>query len=184
MPQLFLIRHAPTWQDPNLASKNWQLSPEAETSITPLAAYLEAKDIDSVVTSEELKAMETGRILAKQLNKPVSFFSGLEEHNRTGVTYLEYQEWNATLERFFKMPNVLVLGQETATEAKERFAKALYTLLKIYADQKLAVVSHATVMALFVASHNGLDSWKFWQTLKMPDLLVLNLPEFKLEARL
>ena len=42
------------------------------------------------------------------------------------------------------------------------------------------VVSHGTVMALFVARYNPIDSYRFWKQLKMPAMIALDLPDFRI----
>ncbi len=155
------------------------MSGDASESLNGITKLLGTAAINFVVTSSENKAIETGRLLAKALDKPNFSFEGLEEHNRTGVPYLGQDDWLETLKQFFKNPNELIFGKETATEARLRFDNAIQHLLAAYPNKTLAVVSHATVMSLFIGHYNDLDAWSVWQTLKMPDMRVLTLPNFK-----
>ena len=51
---------------------------------------------------------------------------GLEEHHRDGVPYFGTQsEFEAAVEQLFEMPDELVLGTETAEQARVRFAAAI-----------------------------------------------------------
>ena len=177
---LVLIRHAQTQIDPEVPSKNWRLAEGAYADLLALAGRLEPHSLTHIVTSEEHKAQETGRVVAESLGVPWAVAPGLHEHERAGVPYVDDPErWQRTLETFFGEPDRLVFGTETATEARERFEDALLTVLEAH-DRAPAVVSHATVMSLFVAHHNNGDAYAFWRGLKMPSLVALSLPSFEL----
>ena len=176
---LVLIRHAQTQIDPEVPSKRWRLTEGAYADLKVLAGRLEPHSLHHIVTSEEHKAQETGRVVAEALDIPCTTAPGLHEHERGGVPYMDPERWQRTLSTFFKEPDRLVFGTETATEARERFEGALRRVLETH-DEAPAVVSHATVMSLFVAHHNNLDAYTFWQGLNMPSLVVLSLPSFEL----
>lgn len=183
-PDLVLIRHAETRQDPSRESARWELSASAPAACARLAEALRPLDLGRLVTSEEPKAQATGRLLAERLAVPWESAPGLEEHHRQGVPFMVAEAWQRTLERFFAAPEARVLGQESAAEARDRFGAALRAVLARHSAARLGVVGHASVMALFVAAHNRLDAYTFWRTLRMPDALRLSLPGFALLERL
>ncbi|MEM7738204.1 MAG: histidine phosphatase family protein [Deinococcota bacterium] len=178
--QLILIRHAETRQDPNVSSHEWQLTASAYDACAQLANELREDELQRIVTSNEFKATETGRVMAEQLGIPVSQADNLHEHAREGFPYVAPDVFFNTLHRFFDNPNVLVFGQETANQAAVRFEKGVQQVLETHPHDKLAIVSHGTVMSLFVAKHNPIDSFTFWRALTMPHMVRLSVPEFKL----
>ena len=96
---------------------------------------------------------------------------------------MEQAVWLGRLESLFKHPDDLILGNETGTQARRRFDSAVKEVLGKYPNEPLAVVAHASVMALFVAHHNEVDEvdvFSFWQSLEMPDVVRLSLPGFEL----
>jgi broad specificity phosphatase PhoE len=80
----------------------------------------------------------------------------------------------------FEHPQGLVFGSETADEAHRRFAEAVAGVIAKYPSGNLAVVSHGTVMTLFVARIVDLEPFPFWKRLGLPALVVLSLPGFGL----
>ncbi|MEM6430710.1 MAG: histidine phosphatase family protein [Deinococcota bacterium] len=178
--QLILIRHAETQQDSNISSHNWRLTANGYDACVQLARELRKDNLTHIVTSDEFKATETGRILAEQLGIPVRQADNLHEHARKGFPYVAPDVFLDTLRRFFEMPDVLVFGQETATQAAIRFEKGVQQVLETHPQDKLALVSHGTVMSLFVAKHNPIDVFKYWQGLPMPHVVRLSVPGFKL----
>jgi broad specificity phosphatase PhoE len=74
-----------------------------------------------------------------------------------------------------------VFGQESADEAHARYVSALGGVIEGAAEAgSIAVVSHGTVMALFIARQNRIDPFPLWQSLGLPSAAVLSLPDLRL----
>jgi broad specificity phosphatase PhoE len=178
---LILVRHSLPAFVTGVPASHWRLSAEGHRRCEKLAQRLAAYDLATVVTSDEPKAAETGQIVAHVLGLPVETAPGLHEHERAAVRDLGSQEaFQAQVVRFFEHPGELVLGYETADRAHARFAAAVARVLEQYPEGNLAIVSHGTVLTLFVARANGLDPVPFWKGLGLPAFAVLSLPEFGL----
>jgi broad specificity phosphatase PhoE len=184
---LILVRHAPTQLQEGVRAAEWRLTADARDLTSGLArqlAALAANRADGeavtgapevILTSHEPKAIGTGRWLAAELGVSATAVQGLEEHHRRrSVTLLDEAEWHRTLRRFFANPDVLLFGEETASEARQRFAAALRRAQEQRPGKRLAVVSHGTVMALLLAAANDLPAYDLWRGLKMPEAFVLD----------
>lgn len=179
-----LVRHARTRLDPALPSAEWSLTDDAARDCRRLAEKLASARPTEVITSSEPKAISTGSLLAESWAVSCSEAEGLEEHDRTGVPFVhDNATWLAMVESLFTEPNRRVLGMESAFEALDRFESALQRELNARPSQVPALVSHATVMSLFVAKYNALDAFRFWQTLGMPEALLVRRADFSLMAR-
>ena len=75
-------------------------------------------------SSTEPKAIETAQIVASEFSVPVEIADGLEEHHRDNVPFLSKEVFEEAVERFFRCPDRLVLGTETA----DRLATGLLPL--------------------------------------------------------
>ena len=179
---LLLIRHAETKQNPSVPSSQWHLTERAYAACEDLARRLRARNLSRIITSEEFKAKETGRVLAEHLGIPWNTAPNLHEHERSGVPYMEQEVWLGRLESFFKHPDDLIFGNETGAQARRRFDNAVRGILSEYPNEPLAIVTHASVMALFVAHYNEADPLSLWQRLRMPDVVALSVPSFRLET--
>lgn len=183
--QLILVRHAQTIPVPEVESAAWELADTARDECRRLALKLAPLRPDRIITSDHHKCVTTGSFLAEDLDLPCETVTGLEEHDRSGVPFIDDpQEWLTTLGRLFERPDEVVLGSETANEALERFGAAVRREVERRPDELLIMATHATVMALFVARTNRLDPWEFWQTIEMPEAIVLRLPDYRLVERL
>ena len=126
------------------------MSEEGKARCEVLARELAALSPAVVVSSEEMKAEETGRIVAEELGVPHHSAPDLHEHDRSNVPQLRSAEFISMMELLFRRPGELVLGKETAVAALSRFRSALDEVLAEHAEGNVAVVSHGTVIALLL----------------------------------
>ncbi len=182
MKHLLFIRHAAVIQEPTISSHKWVLSENGRYRTYALIPHIAAYTPSRIITSHEQKAMQTGQIITEALDLPRTTAPGLQEHNRTGAPYFEdVAEFHDTIQQLFLQPDELIFGTETATQARTRFTRAIHTLLAQYPTDTLAIVSHGTVLTLFLTHHNPhLDPIPFWQQLKLPDLVVVTPPQMTL----
>jgi broad specificity phosphatase PhoE len=179
--KLVLVRHSLPKMIAGLPASQWRLSEEGRRRCGVLAERLAIYDLSIVIASEESKAIETGQILAELLGLPFEIAPGLQEHERGVVLDLgSREEFQAQVARLFEHPAELVFGYETADQAYNRFAAAVARVLELHPDSNLAIVSHGTVMTLFLARANGFEPVPFWKRLGLPAFCVLSLPDYHL----
>ncbi len=176
---LLLIRHSAVQIDPDQQSQEWSLSASGRKQCLQFAPNIEPYQLDRFFTSHEPKAIETGSLLAGALHVPVQTAPGLQEHDRRNAPHFaKEQEFRAAIARFFSRPNELVFGQETAVQARSRIIAAVNKWVAQYPEHNLAMVTHGTVLTLFVCSYNPhLDPVTFWSKLEMPCAVILELPD-------
>lgn len=177
MPELILVKHSLPEIAPTPPASQWGLSEAGRLRCKTLADRLAAHRPDVIVASTEPKAMETAQIIASLLGKPLTMVQELREHDRGTVGFLAAERFEAAIARFFESPQSLVLGRETADQAHQRFARAIEAIIVRYPTDTVAVVTHGTVIALFVARATGLDPFPFWKRLDTPAFVVLSLPD-------
>ena len=178
MNHLILVRHSISQTDPNKPAAQWGLSEEGRQRCRPLAEQLVPYRPDIIITSTETKAQETGRLVAEILNLPVQTAPNLHEHERGNVGWFASKaDFEAQVGRFFAEPGELVFGEETADQSHHRFAQAVAEVVGRYPEQNIVIVTHGTVLSLFISRSAGLDSFSFWQRLDMPAYVVISLPD-------
>ena len=176
MSTLVLVRHSKPEIEPDRPASAWKLSEVGRRRSGLLAAGLRDFSPAAVWSSEEPKAVETAEIVAAALGVPARTADGLEEHHRDGVPYFDTEaEFEAAVEQLFEKPGELVLGAETAEQALARFSAAIDRVVD--ADQDNIVVTHGTVMTLYVASVAGVEPKRLWRRLDTPSFVVLDLPD-------
>ena len=181
---LILIKHAMPHIDEATPSKLWLLSEEGRASSARLAARLAAFSPGSIVASAEPKAAETGAIIAAHLGLPLAMDDGLTETRRETVGWLSRHEIEAGIRRFFANPADLVFGEETANDAYARFTVAIGCHLpnKPGMPGPTVIVSHGTVISLYISRRTGVEPFALWKSLTLPHALVLGVDGQLLES--
>lgn len=180
MRKLILVRHSLPVITGEQQASQWQLSEEGRRRCKRLAELLAAHRPGTIVTSTEPKAIETGRIVGERLGIPVEAAPNLHEHERPGTGLDTVEQFEARVARLLESPGELVLGVETGDEARRRFSAAVDDVMRQHPDGNLAIVSHGTVISLFVARVAGIDPVPFWTGLGLPAFVVLSYPDCSL----
>lgn len=179
MRKLILIKHARPQMVDSIPPHEWDLSDEGRTACAALAKVVRPHEPAVIVTSQEQKAHETGRLLADALGKPLETGPGLQEHDRSNVPMMRSGEFLSALAMFFKESNRLVLGKETADQAAGRFDQAIATVLTQHPQGNVAVVTHGTVLALFASENGAGDPFHLYRQLGLPSVIVFSVPDFR-----
>lgn len=177
--RLLLVRHSNPAVRPNVPARDWSLSDRGVARARQLALGLELERASSIHSSVEPKALETATALRHVWQLPVKPVQGLHEHDRSNEPLLSRPAFERRLRDCFERPTVVAFGRESADEARRRFTVAITRLL-IGDRGDVVVVTHGTVLALYVAAVTGQDPYAFWRRLDMPCAVTLTLPELKL----
>ena len=181
---LVFIRHSQSKPEAGVPAHQWRLTAEGRRRCTPLATALIPYNLDLVITSTELKAVQTGEIVADKLGIPCRAEEDLHEHERQTAPYFESQAaFQEAVAALFSRPTELVFGEETAQQALERFTGAVETVLATYHRENMAIVTHGTVLSLYVSQLTGCESTPLWRGLGMPAFVAFSHPEMKLLAQ-
>ncbi|HRF97262.1 MAG TPA: histidine phosphatase family protein, partial [Aggregatilineales bacterium] len=149
---------------PQIPSKTWLLSEEGQNTTTTFARTLKDYQPRHIFSSPEPKALETALTIANVFHIPFEIVTDLHEHHRANEPYdHDRATFINKIKAFFDHPNQLVYGEETAEQARTRFQAGLLSAWRKHRTENIAVVSHGTVISLFVAhlipSINPLELW-------------------------
>ena len=182
MRRLVLVKHAMPEIEPDKPASSWKLGEVGRHRSELLAARLRGFSPQVISTSRERKAVETAEIVAKAFGVQASTVAGLEEHNRSNVPFFpKRDEFQRAVEHFFREPDQLVLGTETAEQALARFTCAIDQIISAgHADS--VVITHGTVMTLYAARVAGVRQMCFWRRLGLPSFVVLTLPDMDIQS--
>ena len=178
MRKLILIKHARPQIDPRRPSEEWELGDEGRQGAAALVERLRRQEFDHLVSSTEPKALQTAQIVGRELNRPVEQATDLHEHDRRDVPHMDSREFISMIALFFKEPDRLVLGHETADEAAARFEAAVDRVLEKTTGD-VAIVSHGTVISLFAHRRAGLEPFALWRRMGLPSFIVLETPGWR-----
>lgn len=163
---MLLVRHSAPEIDPSVPSEEWPLSEDGRRRCAALAERLSGYGPRMLVTSPEPKARETAELVAPALGVDVAVSDGLRETARRTVGWLSREELDEGIRRFFDRPGEVVFGEESGAAALNRFEAAVVAL-----HEPAVVVTHGTVLSLFVAARTGRDPFDLWRSLELPDVV-------------
>jgi broad specificity phosphatase PhoE len=172
MPKLLLVKHSMPVLSPDVPSARWVLSDDGRARCAWLANELRAEGVSRLFASLEPKALETAALVGVACALPVEPRADLHENDRTGLGLVSDAEMQSRIRSFLTDPQAS-MGNETAAEARERFARAVGGILKEAHGRDVAIVTHGTVLTQFVARHNAVDPYDFWRSLTTPSVVVL-----------
>jgi broad specificity phosphatase PhoE len=136
-----------------------------------------------LVSSSELKARRTAEIIGAALGVAAYCVEGLREINRRPLPIMTPDAHRQLNAEIFAHPERPALGSESAHAARARFSAALQAELdKCSGTENLVVITHGTVMSLFVAAHNPIDAFTLWGRLECASFLALAVPSLGLIA--
>jgi broad specificity phosphatase PhoE len=182
MTTLVLIKHAMPELVADVPSNRWVLSEEGRENAARLGDELRARGVARVYTSLEPKALETAALAAVSLGVPVAPRLDLHENDRAGLGFVSMPELRARIRRFFDEPSVLVMGNESADAAFDRFERALRGIAAEAGNDVAAVVTHGTVLTLLVSRYNAVVPFEFWDSLALPSCVLVDGRTFALSS--
>lgn len=127
----------------------WKLSALGRERAAQLARQPWLASVGRIVSSAEMKAEETARMLGSQLGLSVELRRDSGESDRSATGPLPPAEFEALASRFFAEPDVSVRGWERAVDAQRRIAAQLADLLDPEARHDIAVIGHGGVGTLW-----------------------------------
>ncbi len=116
MRNLILVRHSLPEIAPSVSPSNWILSREGRKRARLLALELRRNDADVVFSSTEPKAVETGAIIARELEIHLEVVADLHEHAGRGVGgWVSESEFRSRISSFSVTPPGSYLGPNLPT---------------------------------------------------------------------
>ena len=119
-------------------------------------------------------------MLAQELRLEVDIDKELAEHARNATSFLPQAEFQEKIAQMFANPNKLVFGEEAADEALERFSRALERACLNAGGNDFLVVTHGTVLSIYVSRRLGIDVLSLWRSLTMPMAIVISGKEMEI----
>ncbi len=174
---LILVRHSTPEKDRSNPSNLWVLNDTGKIRAQQLARKLSSYQVGLIVSSSELKALETARIIASYHHLTPLVNNQLNEHERSRFPFLSESDFREAMIDLFRYPTELIFGSETADEARERFEIAIKRHLLANSGEDIVIVSHGTVLALFIAKLLGVEPYDIWRVMSMPVAYVFSRPE-------
>ena len=187
--RLILVRHARSAPDPQRNAREWDLTADGHAAARRLAALGLLDRADAFYAGPEPKMVSTLRPAAMSRDREVRQDDAFAETHSGGWVGGE-AEFRATIERFIHQPAAPAApGWETASAARERFSAGVERLRAEYEPNvnrdrvlpgTIVICTGGRMLSAYLAPLLGWtaeDTFTRWQSLRMPDLAVLEIAE-------
>ena len=172
---LILVKHSVPEIVQSVPAREWKLSELGRVRARRMAELLKQYQPEVVLSWKEPKAQETAEIIAGIHQIELRIAEDLHEHDRSNVPFLTHDEFQASIHEFFLKPNELVFGIETAGQAHGRFYRSVHSILNEHTNKTVVIVTHGTVIALFVSRLTGSPAFEIWNRLGLPSFIAIEL---------
>lgn len=168
-----LIRHANTKAVANKYNPLWSLSEKGVVNATKLAPHPLLADIELIYTSNQLKAIHTGIIVAEHLGVFLK-----QRDDLTELTSLT-NDWKEDYEGFIHAIYSGTIERhgngESLAEATNRFTYALESIVTTESDKNvIGIVAHGNVLSLFASQFEDRTALEIHHQITMPDIAVFD----------
>ena len=162
--EIVFLRHAETLVDPDSPASEWHLAPSGRSESYELAASGILGEVDAIVSSDEMKAIETAEPFAKMFGLEINRNHSFRELNRNTGPFLTREEYLSCVQEVLRNPSARPNGWECATDALSRTKRAVQQTMSQYGSKRVLVVSHGLVLTLYFADlqatmHEAFDRW-------------------------
>jgi broad specificity phosphatase PhoE len=151
MNKIYFITHPEVIIDKNISITEWKLSEKGLERVDNLLIQPWINDIDVIFSSNENKAKIAAKKIADKLNLEINYLQELGEMDRSSTGFLEPNEFNEIVDKFFENPNESIKGWEKAVDVQNRIVKAIEKVISLSDENKnIAVIAHGGVGALLL----------------------------------
>lgn len=126
----------------------WSLTDIGTSRVVALARSGALNGTRQVISSAEVKALETAAPIAEALGCAVEIRTDMHENDRSSTGFLPPDEFEAVADRFFARPDESVRGWETASAAQARIVAAVQDCLNRQPTGDILFVGHGGVGTL------------------------------------
>ncbi|WP_299919053.1 histidine phosphatase family protein [uncultured Roseobacter sp.] len=150
------LSHPQVQIDPQKEIQLWSLNDTGAARVARLAQSNALAGTRRIVTSAEVKAVETARPLADALGCALEVRERMHENDRSATGFLPPREFEQVADQFFAEPETSVRGWETARAAQSRIVSEVRACLRDHDEGDVLFVGHGGVGTLLYCHLAGL----------------------------
>ena len=151
------LSHPQVLIDPAKPIPTWSLSEVGAKRVAVLAASGALSGTEHVISSTEIKAIETAAPLAEALGCRLVVREAMHENDRSATGFLPPDEFESVADQFFAHPSERVRGWETAKDAQERIVREVQDCLETCSLGDVLIVGHGGVGTLLFCYLSGVQ---------------------------
>ena len=149
------ISHPEVNIDRSVPVKQWGLSETGQMRAHRFAAGLIPHQFDCIYSSAEQKARDLAHIIGQKAESETIIRPNLGENDRSSTGFLEPEQFENHVKRFFAQPDQSVEGWETARDAQIRIVGEMEKILEAHNGQKPIIVCGHGGVGTLLKCHMG-----------------------------
>ena len=149
------LTHPQVKIDPVIPVPSWGLSEVGRARTEAIASTGRLSGTTQIISSGELKAIETAEIIAAKLNVDVEVREAMHENDRSATGFLMPDEFVAVANQFFARPHISIRGWERAIDAQLRIVRAVEHVLARNRPGDVLFIGHGGVGTLLYCHYSG-----------------------------
>ncbi len=162
MKRIYVIRHC----EAQGQSSNAPLTERGQEQAKRLADFFYTYNIDRIISSPYLRAIQSIELLSKRTNKKIELDDRLSERT---LSTDNLPDWYEKLKITFTDLDLKYEGGESSQEAMTRIKNVVNEVV-VRGTEQTVIVSHGNLISLLVKSYQSDVDFQFWQRLSNPDV--------------
>ncbi|MYL39984.1 histidine phosphatase family protein [Halobacillus litoralis] len=172
---IFLVRHAHSTYTPEELKR--PLSEKGLKDADIVKKLLIEENIENVISSPYLRAVQTVEGLASALGEDIHIFNEFKERKLTEGAASDFEE---AIRKVWEDPSFSWEGGESNKVAQQRGVRGIKTVLEKYENKNVVIGTHGNIMVLIMNYFDEKYGFEFWKKLAMPDIFRLSFKDNKL----
>lgn len=158
-PTIFYVSHPQVRIDPEVPVPHWGLSDFGRSRVAAARKAAWCANVRSIISSFEVKAMETAAMFGEHLGVVVRAVPDMHENDRSATGFVPPAEFELLADAFFGDPKTSVRGWERAVDAQRRMIVAFEAALAEATDAEhdVLIVGHGGVGTLLYCHLSRLE---------------------------
>ncbi|UED80114.1 histidine phosphatase family protein [Lysinibacillus sp. CD3-6] len=162
MKRIYVIRHCEAQGQSSYAP----LTERGQEQAKRLADFFYTYNIDRIISSPYLRAIQSIELLSKRTNKKIELDDRLSERT---LSTDNLPDWYEKLKITFTDLDLKYEGGESSQEAMTRIKNVVNEVV-VRGTEQTVIVSHGNLISLLVKSYQSDVDFQFWQRLSNPDV--------------
>lgn len=177
---IYMIRHAESHFIIG-QERTRKLSNQGEIDAKKVTVIMNEKEIDLVVSSPYIRAIQTIKGIVDSKNIEVKVFEELRERQLKGAYKLPEEEIQQAIKKSFEDIDFKLSGGESVRDVQNRAIPIINDLLNNYKTKTIIIGTHGNVMTIIMNYFNKEYGYDFWKNTSKPDIYKLVFSKEKLQ---
>jgi 2,3-bisphosphoglycerate-dependent phosphoglycerate mutase len=175
MKEIYLVRHCKAEGQ----AADAPLTEDGSRQSFLLAHFLKHRNIEYIVSSPYVRAIQTIKPLSEIINKGIHTDDRLKERV---LSTAPLENWMEMLQRTFDDDELRIEGGETSREAAGRGLELIQELTKSE-EKSIVAVTHGALMSLIIKHFDRAFGFNDWKALSNPDVFQLTIQGQQVSVR-